>query len=118
MYNDKMRDPFYDPLIQHNNAQINTPQEPLEVKDQHIVALASQNGFLIGRNSVLENQAYERDQRIKTLEKELKTAMEASNSFHKLYDDERDERYELRREVDRLKQYEKYAPKLKKGAKS
>jgi hypothetical protein len=49
-FNDRMNDP----LIHHDQGQINTPQEPLEVKDQHIVALASQNGFLIGRNSVLE----------------------------------------------------------------
>jgi predicted nucleic acid-binding protein len=102
-----------DDMIGHNNPELYRPQAELDVKDQHIVALSMKNGFLIGRNSVLENTNARLQQQCDKQERQIKDGTDENKRQREALEETRDRMWTAEREVDRLKQYEKYAPKAK-----
>jgi regulator of replication initiation timing len=100
-------DPFMEEqLIGHNNPELYQPKDPLDTKDQHIVALAMKNGFLVGRNSVLEVDNESLKRRVAEQERLITDGTAENKRLRERVDEEREERYTAQREADRLKQYE------------
>lgn len=84
----------------------NTPVPELSPQEERLLYLADKNGYLTGRNSVLENQNAEQARRIDELDRERKGFKERAEEMTDRYNKLRDESYDLEREVERLKQYE------------
>lgn len=109
-------EPYYGepPLIDHNLPDLVRPRAELDTKDQHLVALATKNGFLVGRNSILEIDNESLKRRVKEQERLITDGTAENKRLRERVDEEREERFTAQREVDRLRQYD---PELKKAKK-
>lgn len=56
-------------------------KDPLELKDQHLVALSNTNGFLAGRNAELEKTVYRLEERNRKLEAEVTELREDNKRY-------------------------------------
>ena len=93
-----------DRMIGHSYPNTVVPE--LSPQEERLLYLADKNGYLTGRNSVLENQNAEQARRIDELDRERKGFKERAEEMTDRYNKLRDESYDLEREVERLKQYE------------
>lgn len=93
-----------DRMIGHSYPNTVVPE--LSPEQERLLYLADKNGYLTGRNSILENENSDQARRIRDLEKQLETSEKDRREYTDRYNKVRDENYDLEREVDRLKQYE------------
>lgn len=93
-----------DELVGHSYP--NQPVPELDPKDERLLWLADKNGYLTGRNSVLEIANNELVRRVRELEEQLESTTKEGSDLRKKYENGREEYFELDREVRRLRQYE------------
>lgn len=74
-----------DELIGHSYP--NQPVPELDAKDERLLWLADKNGYLTGRNSVLENELYKKDQTIDRMDKTIKNLEEEVKRKNELYNE-------------------------------
>jgi hypothetical protein len=82
------------------------PKDPLDIKDQHLVALATRNGFLAGRNSVLESDVDSLKRRVMEQERMIKEGTADNKRLRERNDELLEDYHSARNEANRLKQYE------------
>lgn len=92
------------PLIRHSYP--NEPTAVLDPKDERLIQLSAQNGFLEGRNSILETDCAELREKNRRLNEQLSVEINDNKKHIVERDDYREKYYESDREVDRLRQYE------------
>lgn len=84
------------------------PVPELDPKDERLLYLADKNGYLVGRNSVLENQIYRVQEQNDKFDVELTDLRKENKRMSERISEYREEDYRQEREIERLKQY---APK-------
>lgn len=94
-------------------AQTELPE--LDPKDERLIVLSSKNGYLLGRNSRLEENNHHLEVKNEQLQADLKQARKYARGVEATNDDMNNEIGELLEEIDQLKQ--QLAKNTKKGGK-